>query len=446
MELSEKTVEALLGVVLQEFHGRHQKPLQFFKERFEDVKRHLLTDRRLSEKRQLLIGAYFTQEYALESSALFNPSMVWHPQQNGLPNGSKRFILSLRATGEGHLSSTTFRSGVIDEHGKISLDKPTGFVTLPTTVPNATYEKTLFHRKLFELGLANEFTSHVLTALAESFNLGELESALQFGLHEHRTRHQELEPIARGILALAKANYEIEYGADLDLSERVVFPFSPTETNGIEDARFVQFHEDDGRSRYIATYTAFDGKFVFPQILETEDFVRFKISTLNGPEARNKGMALFPRTINGHYAMLSRQDGENIFLMYSDMLHFWYTKELVVKPTYPWEFVQVGNCGPPLETAAGWLVLTHGVGPMRKYAIGAILLDLEDPTKVIGRLPNPLVAVNTKEREGYVPNVVYSCGAQIHNDQLILPYAMSDYATTFATVRVPDLLEAMKPD
>ena len=220
-------------------------------------------------------------------------------------------------------------------------------------------------------------------------------------------------------------------------------PVLTDRSNGIEDARFVQFHDDDGSVRYYATYTAFDGKVILPQILETDDFLHFKVSTLNGPEVRNKGFALFPRKVNGLYAMLSRQDNENIYLMYSDMLHFWYTKELIAKPTYSWEFVQLGNCGSPLETEAGWLVLTHGVGAMRKYAMGAFLLDLDDPSRVIGRLDVPLLEPDANEREGYVPNVVYSCGAVIHNRELIIPYAMSDYASTFATISLDEILEAM---
>ena len=245
------------------------------------------------------------------------------------------------------------------------------------------------------------------------------------------------------MLTLVLANYEIVFSPELNLSERIVFPSSPTETNGIEDARFVEFQDDDGSHRYYATYTAFDGKVILPQILETEDFTRFKASTLNGPEVRNKGLALFPRKVNGLYAMLSRQDNENIYLMYSDMLHFWYTKQQIAKPTYGWEFVQLGNCGSPLETEAGWLVLTHGVGPMRKYAMGAFLLDLNDPSRVIGRLEEPLLEPNANEREGYVPNVVYSCGGVIHNGELIIPYAMSDYASTFATIPVDTILGAM---
>jgi predicted GH43/DUF377 family glycosyl hydrolase len=244
-------------------------------------------------------------------------------------------------------------------------------------------------------------------------------------------------------VALAKANYEIECDPESDISERVIFPYSPAETNGIEDARFTQFVDDDGAVHYYATYTAFDGSITLPQIVETDDFARFKVSTLNGPEVANKGMALFPRRIHGSYAMLSRQDGENIYLMESDMLHFWHTKTLILKPTFPWEYVQIGNCGSPIETPAGWLVLTHGVGPMRKYAIGAVLLDRDDPTKVLGRLREPLLSADENERVGYVPNVVYSCGSAVHDGLLVIPYSMSDYATSFATVRLDDVLKAL---
>jgi predicted GH43/DUF377 family glycosyl hydrolase len=273
----------------------------------------------------------------------------------------------------------------------------------------------------------------------------ELRAAVRAVEIEYRTQSKSFTPAtARSMLALAEANYEVIYEPIHQMSERIIFPNSPTESSGVEDARFVQFTEDDGHTKYFATYTAYDGRVTFPQILETTDFLRFKISTLNGPQVQNKGMALFPRKINGRYAMLSRQDGENIFLMYSDELHFWLTRETLLKPTYGWEFVQLGNCGSPLETEAGWLVLSHGVGPMRKYSIGAFLLDLHDPSKVIGRLREPLLSPEHAEREGYVPNVVYSCGGQIHGQDLVIPYAMSDYASTFALVNLADLLTALK--
>jgi predicted GH43/DUF377 family glycosyl hydrolase len=431
--------------VLREFHSRHQRLRQFFQSRFEAAREYLISDESLSENRQLLIGAYFTQEYALESAALFNPSMVWHPDQTGLPAGTQRFVLSLRATGEGHVSSITFRSGTVDKNNAITVDNPTRFVTAPQIVLNPQYDKPLFLRKLIELGLSNGFTEQVFVMLDEQFSIAQLEDAVRRVLRQFRAKHAEWEPISKGVMALAKSNYESTYEPDQSLSERCIFPYSPTESNGIEDARFVQFRDDDGSTRYYATYTAFDGKIVLPQLLETEDFLRFKISTLNGPEVRNKGFALFPRKVDGHFAMLSRQDQENIFLMYSDMLHFWYSKELILKPTFPWEFVQLGNCGSPIETEAGWLVLSHGVGPMRKYSMGAFLLDLDNPSKVIGRMSEPLLAPIEHEREGYVPNVVYSCGAALHGRELIIPYAMADYASSFATVSLDDVLAAIKP-
>jgi predicted GH43/DUF377 family glycosyl hydrolase len=442
--LSEEEIEALLEKVMREFRERHQRTREFFLHRFEQVRRHLLTDQPLSENRRLLIGSYFTSEYALESAALFNPSMVWHPDQSGLPEGTRRFILSLRATGEGHISSITFRSGVIDVENRIRIDEPTRFVVAPDLVPNALYEKPLFYRKLTELGINGVFTELVMAALGETFTLGDLSRALRNVSRHNRGRQHEFEPISQTMLTLAKANYEIRFDSALNVSERIIFPSSPTETNGIEDARFVRFTHPDGSIKYYATYTAYDGRVTLPQMLETEDFLHFKVSTLNGPEVKNKGFALFPRMVNGQYAMLSRQDNENIYLMYSDMPHFWYTKELIAKPTYSWEFVQLGNCGSPIETEAGWLVLTHGVGPMRKYAMGAFLLDRDDPVRVIGRLAEPLLEPNANEREGYVPNVVYSCGAALHGRELVIPYAMSDYASAFATVPLDDVLNAME--
>jgi predicted GH43/DUF377 family glycosyl hydrolase len=445
LSVSDDEVNGLLEDVMQEFQGRHQRLQSFFLERFESVRHHLSTDDTVSDARRMLIGAYFTNEYSLESAALFNPSMIWHPDQSGLPAGSKRFILSLRATGEGHISSITFRSGIVDSCCRITVDAPTRYVTTPHIVPNSRYDKQLFVRKLVELGLANGLTEEIMASLDDGFSMAQLEESLRRALWQFRASHPQWEEVAKGVLALAKSNYEAFYDPHQAISERCIFPYSPAETNGIEDARFVEFHDDDGEKRYYATFTAFDGKIVLPQLLETSDFLRFKISTLNGPEVRNKGFALFPRKIGGCYAMLSRQDNENIYLMFSDMLHFWYSKELILKPTFPWEFVQLGNCGSPIETEAGWLVLSHGVGPMRKYSIGAFLLDLENPARVLGRTERPLLSPNENEREGYVPNVVYSCGAEVHQGELIIPYAMADYASSFATIALDEVLDAIRP-
>lgn len=445
MALSEQEVSVLLGEVLAEFAGRHRQIRELLLERYGEVRHLLLTDREPSEERKLLIGSYFISEYAMESAALFNPSIVPHPDQSGLPPGSLRFVLSLRATGEGHISSITFRSGIIRPDLGIELDPPTRFVTEPAPLPNAYYDKPLFERKLRELRLADEFARRVLARLDDAFTIEQLRSAIDDALMEARTRAQELavEETARGIWLLARSNYEVQFQPGQELSERVIFPANPSQANGIEDARFVLFREDDGSGTYYATYTAFDGRLIIPQLLETGDFLHFRFITLNGPAIENKGLALFPRRIGGCYAMLSRQDNENIHLMFSDNIHFWYESKIIVKPTFPWEFVQLGNCGSPIETEAGWLVLSHGVGPMRRYCIGAFLLDRDDPSKVLGRLPEPLLKPETGEREGYVPNVVYSCGSLVHNGTLVLPYAMSDYATRFALVPLDELLAAM---
>ncbi len=441
--LSEADVQHELETVMLEFGARHQKLQDFFLLRFEQVRQYMITDQHISTERKLLIGSYFTQEYSLESAALFNPSMVWHPDQSGVPEGSRRFVLSLRATGEGHISSITFRSGIVHADNSIVLDYPTRFVTPPQLFPNPSYEKALFEQKLFELGLMNDFAVTILDGMDDSFTLTDLEFSIRHMLRQGRNRNGQNETTARGILSLAQANYELVYAENQHLSERIIFPYSPTEMNGIEDARFVQFQHDDGGITYYAIYAAYDGRVVLPQLLETQNFLHFKISTLNGPAVQNKGMALFPRKMNGLYIMISRQDNENLYLMFSEHIHFWYTKHILLKPTFPWEFVQIGNCGSPIETEAGWLVLTHGVGPMRKYSIGAFLLDRHDPMRVIGRLKEPLLSPDENEREGYVPNVVYSCGGQIYGNELIIPYAMSDYASSFATVNLDELLSEM---
>lgn len=443
LTLTEEEVKIELTRLMSEFEERHQRLRDFFLNRFEQMKKHLLTDQVLIDERKLLIGAYFTQEYSLESAALFNPSMVWHPDQTDLPEGSRRFILSLRATGEGHISSITFRSGVIDKENKITISTPTRYVTTSENITNPVFEKVLFEKKLIELDLYNEFAESILNNLDDNFTINDLENIIKILVRPFRNKINENNLTAKGILSLALSNYEIQYSPDQRLSERVIFPHSPSEINGIEDARFVEFINDDGQRTYIATYTAYDGKVIFPQLLETKDFLNFKISTLNGPEVKNKGMALFPRKINGRYAMISRQDNENIFLMYSDHLHFWHTKQLILKPTFPWEFVQLGNCGSPIETEDGWLLLSHGVGAMREYSIGAFLLDKNDPSIVLGRLEEPLLTPNENEREGYVPNVVYSCGGAIHGDELIIPYAMSDHASSIAKVNVTELLNKL---
>ncbi len=441
MSLPEDAVATLLDEVLVEFSKRHQGIRKLFLERFEQVRGLMLTDENLSEQKRLLIGSYFWAEYSLESAALFNPSIVPHLDQSDLQPGALRFILSLRATGEGHISSITFRTGVVHPDHRIEVFTPTGFLTEPRQITNPIYEKAIFERKLTELGCTCEVTKRVLGALGDSFSLEDLRACLK--AEQHDESHED-HNAAQAIWMLAQSNCEVQFQPDQEISERIIFPATPSQRNGIEDARFVCFQNDDGTHMYYATFTAFDGKVIMPQLVETSDFLLFRFITLNGPAAQNKGMALFPRKIGGQYVMLSRQDNENIFLMFSDNVHFWNEYKVLLKPTFPWELIQIGNCGSPIETDAGWLVLSHGVGPMRKYCIGAFLLDRDDPSKVIGRLRQPLLKPNAKEREGYVPNVVYSCGALIHNGELIIPYGLADHATGFATVPLTDVLAAME--
>jgi len=446
MALPEARVGALLDQVCAEFCRRHQEIHKVFMERFEQVRESLAADQELSEKRRLLIGSYFLAEYSLESAALFNPSIVPHPDQTDLPVGAIRFILSLRATGEGHISSITFRTGIVHPDLRIEVMPTAGFLTEPRQIPNPIYEKALFGRKLSELGLAGEFTRRVMHKLGERFALDELRAGLQseqFLLPDGMT--QEDQDASQGIWMLARSNYEVQFRPEQQICERIIFPATPSQRNGIEDARFVCFRNEDGAPTYYATFTAYDGRVVMPELVETSDFLLFRFRTLNGPAAENKGMALFPRKIGGLYAMLSRQDNENIYLMFSDNIHFWNERSVLLKPAFPWELVQLGNCGSPIETDAGWLVLSHGVGPMRQYSIGAFLLDRDDPSKVIGRLREPLLRANENERQGYVPNVVYTCGVLLHNGELIIPYGLADHATGFATVPFAEVLAAMEP-
>ncbi|HEY3352469.1 MAG TPA: glycoside hydrolase family 130 protein [Polyangia bacterium] len=443
LALSDEEVARLLDLVLGEFADRHEHVEQLLRDRFAEVRRFLDGAPEPSPARQALIGSHFSHEYSPESAALFNPSIVPHPDQSGLPEGALRFILSLRATGEGHISSITFRVGAVSAQHRITLTPPVPFVTEPERVSNAVYEKGLFARKLQEAGEQSEYCRSVLVQLPEAFTLSELRAVLAADWQRIDPADATAGRAARNILLLAESNYEVHFAPGSRIPQRVLFPYTSSQSHGIEDARFVHFRDDDQSYTYYATYTAYDGRLTLPQLLATRDFVDFKFSTLNGPAVQNKGMALFPRKIDGRYAMLSRQDDENILLMFSDNIHFWQTPKVLLAPAQPWEFLKIGNCGSPIETEAGWLVLTHGVGAMRKYCLGAFLLDRADPSRVIGRLRQPLLAPNEAEREGYVPNVVYTCGALLHGRELVIPYAMSDYATSFATVSLDELLAAM---
>jgi predicted GH43/DUF377 family glycosyl hydrolase len=444
MTLSEEEVVQLLEHVLEEFEDRHEEVKQLLRRRFVQVRHYLTGPHELTEDREAFIGSFFTHEYSPEAAALFNPSIVPHPSQLDVPKGALRFVLSLRATGEGHISSITFRTGVVSARHRITLTPPVPFLVEPERAHNPAYEKSLFASKLQEAGVYNEFCQRVLERLPDPFAIEDLRQVLETSRPGADPADATAERSARGMSLLAESNYEVRFAPGRRVSQCVIFPFTPSQRNGIEDARFVRFQKDDGSFTYYATYTAYDGKIILPQLLETPDFVNFKFITLNGPAVQNKGMALFPRKVNGRFTMLSRQDDENILLMVSDNIHFWDAPKPLLKPAQPWEFMKMGNCGSPIETEAGWLVLSHGVGPMRKYCLGAFLLDLHDPSRVIGRLREPLLAPNEAEREGYVPNVVYTCGMLLHGREIIIPYAMSDYATTFATVSLDELLNAME--
>ena len=443
LALSEAEAARDLEAVLLEFDSRHIDLEAKLLGIYDRVVPHLFTQRPLTPVRKLLIGALFSGEYALESAALFNPSLVPHPDQDGLAEGELRFIMSLRATGEGHVSSIEFRTGVLGAEAGIQFDPVSRFVSMPDLEPNPSYQKAPFIVKLHEMGFDNPHTVAVMEPLADRFTRLDLNKSVLRIRRENKPVSVDLTSTLRCVQWLADSNYEMNFPAKLNLSERILFPVSANESNGIEDARFVRFTEDDGTVMYYATYTAYNGHAILPQLIETQDFLHFRVLTLNGSAVQNKGMAYFPRRVNGCYAMLSRQDDENLFLMFSDNPHYWGESEVLLRPLEMWESVKIGNCGSPLETEAGWLVITHGVGPMRKYCIGAALLDLQDPRKVLGRLREPLLAPEGSAREGYVPNVVYSCGSLLHGRELILPYAMSDRASAIAIVSLDDLLAAL---
>ena len=442
--LTEEDVAQQMDCVRHFFSDRHFDIEHLLEAQFKKVRNHIEQPEGISRERRGLIGALFSGEYALESAALFNPSIVLHPDQSDAPKGGARFIMSLRATGEGHISSIEFRAGTIAKDGNITLDPVSRFVAAPQTIPDPSYHKPSFILKLQEMGLDNEHAWQVIEDLSDRFTLGELNESIGSIDHHAQLGNHDFHRALECIRWLADSNYEIRFSPKLAVSERIIFPVSANESNGIEDARFVRFVDDDGTVTYYATYTAYNGRAILPMLLETEDFLHFRILTLNGDGVQNKGMALFPRRIDGHYAMLSRQDDENILIMFSGSPHHWSNPEVILRPAAVWESVKIGNCGSPIETEAGWLVITHGVGPMRNYCIGAALLDLDDPRQVIGRLQRPLLSPEGAEREGYVPNVVYSCGSILHKGQLILPFAISDRATVIATVNLEELLATLQ--
>ena len=440
--VDEAEVESQLELLREEFAHRHLDLEACWSRHYKLINGYL-GDLNPSRDRQLYIGALFSGEYALESAALFNPSIVAHPDQSGVEDGALRFILSLRATGEGHISSIEFRVGILHTDGRIEIEDVTSLVVAPRVKENPTYRKDVFIHKLREMGFENEWSQRTMALLGKDFTHEQLQRSMEQALGDHADSNRELSRTVECVHWLAQSNYEVHFQPSTELSQRIIFPVSPNESNGIEDARFVRFVDDDGAVCYYATYTAYNGRAILPQLIETVDFESFRVLTLNGNAVQNKGMALFPRRIGGKFAMLSRQDDENLFLMFSDNMHFWNDPQLLASPRQSWETVKIGNCGSPIEIDGGWLVITHGVGPMRRYCIGAMLLDRDDPSRVLGALEEPLIEPVGEGREGYVPNVVYSCGAMVHQGKLILPYALSDTRSTIATVDVAELVSKL---
>ena len=445
LALSDEDVARAVDEVLTGFSGRHRRFHSTLEDHF-DVVAHRLGGRvPPSPERRLLIGAFFTSEYSVEAAALCNPSIVLAPDQDGLAPGRARFVMSLRGIGEGHISCIEFRTGVVGADGEVHLDDPGPFL-VPGQPVAPVYERELFRERLHELGYGGESASFVLDSLPDLFTPTQLDLALADLEAQIVTRSSVRETIG-DFRHIALSNYDTEFPADSTIAERVLLPMGPTESHGMEDARFVHFMDDDGTVTYYATYTAFDGVHVAPQLLQTDDFRHFRVTQLTGPAAKNKGLALFPRRVAGHYAALSRWDRERNSLAYSTDCRSWAPATTIQSPERPWELLQLGNCGSPIETPEGWLVLTHGVGPMRVYSVGAVLLDLDDPARMRGRLSAPLMIPEDTERNGYVPNVVYSCGALLHGDSLVIPYGISDATIGIAVVDLNELLDRLlSPD
>jgi predicted GH43/DUF377 family glycosyl hydrolase len=449
LAMSDSEVFNALNQVLRRYSRRHRNISKLFETHFIKLaglfKELGIKPAKINQSRKALIGSYFTMEFSIESAAFFNPSIVEDPDQSGAGFNEKRVILSFRATGEGHISSIVFRSGIIDNKNNLIVEPVGEMLAEAERIKRHIYNKKSFIKKLDEMrDFDNKLSPvFVLEKLGDRFTYGELKRAVEETRKTHKlTPGKEL--IINQMVWLARSHYEIEFSLDSAISERVIFPISYTERNGIEDARFVRFTDEHNEVIYYATYTAYDGMSILPKLLSTSDFYKFKGMPIHGELAQNKGMALFPRKINGKYAILCRIDGINNYLAFSDNINVWREAKLLQTPKYSWELVQVGNCGSPIETEEGWLVITHGVGPMREYVLGASLFELNNPQNEIGRLKTPLLASNSIEREGYVPNVVYSCGSIIHNKHLILPYAMSDYASTYATIDLNELLTELK--
>ncbi|MBP4143064.1 glycoside hydrolase family 130 protein [Flavobacterium sp. P4023] len=447
MLLTEKQVIDTLEHTLREFARRHRNISKIFFSHCEKIRSIIeamqIDYSTLTQERKMLIGSYCTMEYSLESAAFFNPSIIEDLDQSDLEEGEKRVIISFRATGEGHISSIVFRRGILDKNNELRVMKIGNHIDKAEIEHKTLYNKQRFLMKLREMNISDKYSHSIMQELPQEFEYAILQNLLNDALNDPSISHSRKTALEE-IVWLSDSFYDIQFKHDSDITERVIFPISESESRGIEDARFVRFIDDDNSERIMATYTAYNGHVILPKLISTEDFYSFRVMPLYGTGAQNKNLALFPRKIKGKYAMLSRIDGVNNYLMFSDRPTQWNNPVIIQEPKYTWEFTQIGNCGSPLWTTEGWLVITHGVGAMRRYCIGASLFDLEDPSKEIGRLKEPLLSPLEDEREGYVPNVVYSCGSIIHNNSLILPYAVSDYSSTYGVVNLADLLFALK--
>ena len=447
LAMTEAEVNNTLNPLLRDFSTRHRNITRLFKKHVDKLTPIFslleIDINGLSASRRALIGSFFTMEYSIESVAFCNPSIIEDPDQSKLNKDEKRVILSFRATGEGNISSLVFRSGILNRNNELSLEPVGKMLAEADVITQSVYTKKIFKEKLVEMlepenGIS---AASVFDQLDEQFTYDELIQSL------HAMRHAgplSVESLTNQIMWLASTHYEIDFSIDSAISERVIFPVSSTEKNGIEDARFVKFTDDDGEVRYYATLTANDGDTIMSKLILTTDFYHFRIVPMHGEIVHNKGMALFPRKINGKYAMLCRTDGVNNYIAYSDKINIWREATLIQEPKYSWELLQIGNAGSPIETDDGWLVITYAVGPMNKRVISASLFELDNPEKLIGRLEMPLIIPNETEREGSVPNGIFSCGSVVHGKDLIIPYAMSDHTSTYATVNLNELLYELK--
>ncbi len=441
--LDEHDVNLLLDDTLKRFTGRHHDILSTFQHHYELVAHRVPAGVELSPTRRTLIGAYFSHEFSVEAAALCNPSMVEHPDQSDVEPGQLRVAISLRQIGEGHISSIGFTSAVLGPGTEMFLEDRTGPLMIGQRT-GARHRRDHLAAGLAEEELDNELAATVVSSLPDTFDDADVEDVmghLPTELMGRRTTQETLEHIRR----IIATDYAVTFPANVPLHQRVLWPATSMESKGMEDARFVLVHEEDGRMAYQATYTAYDGRHIGGRMLSTRDLRHFEVTALRGPAALNKGMALFPRPVGGRHLALCRSDGETTGLSTRDENSQWAVPVPLHRPRRGWDLIQVGNCGSPLETEAGWLVLTHGVGPMRRYMIGAMLLDLDKPERVIGELPYGLLEPNDQEREGYVPNVVYSCGGLLHDDRLWLPYGASDDRVGFASFSLQDILDGMKP-